>query len=44
MIRQEVLMLFVQGTKKYEKIIYPSSLSMVLMLVEIIEKIRILML
>ena len=44
MIRQEVLMLFVQGTKKVLKIIYPSSLSMVLMLVEIIEKIQILML
>lgn len=44
MIRQEVLMLFVQGTKKILKIIYPNLLSMVLMPVEIIRKIRILML
>ena len=44
MIRQEVLMLFVQGTKKILKNNLSNLLSMVLMPVEIIRKIRILML
>ena len=44
MTRQEALMVFAQGTKRILKIIYPSLLSMVLMPVEIIRKIRILML